>query len=66
MRLKSLDILRGLDLWFLLMVGPVYRSFYSCCHPEGTFIQWLNMQMRHVDWVGFTAWDTIMPLFMFM
>ena len=66
MRLKSLDILRGLDLWFLLMVGPVYRSFYSCCHPEGAFIQWVNMQMRHVEWEGFTAWDIIMPLFMFM
>ena len=66
MRLKSLDILRGLDLWFLLIVGPVYRSFYSCCHPEGAFIQWANIQMRHVDWVGFTAWDIIMPLFMFM
>lgn len=66
MRLKSLDILRGLDLWLLLMIGPVYRSFYSCHHPDGAFIQWLNVQMRHVEWEGFTTWDLIMPLFMFM
>lgn len=66
MRLKSLDVLRGLDLWFLLMVGPLYRSFYSCCRPDSPFLHWLKVQMNHVKWEGFVAWDIIMPLFMFM
>ena len=66
MRLKSLDILRGLDLLFLLMVGPLYRSFYSCCRPDSPFLHWLKVQMNHVKWEGFVAWDIIMPLFMFM
>lgn len=66
MRLKSLDILRGLDLWFLLMVGPLYCTFYSCSSPDSHILGWLRNQMDHVQWEGFAAWDIIMPLFMFM
>lgn len=48
------------------MVGPLYRSFYSCCRPDGPFLHWIKVQMNHVKWEGFVAWDIIMPLFMFM
>jgi predicted acyltransferase len=27
---------------------------------------WLNHQFEHSEWVGFTAWDLIMPLFLFV
>ena len=27
---------------------------------------WINAQMEHVRWEGFSAWDLIMPLFLFI
>ena len=63
-RLASLDILRGLDLWLLLMIGPVLHKMMSCGYFEGC--GWLHTQLSHVSWEGFALWDIIMPLFMFM
>lgn len=63
-RLASLDILRGLDLWLLLMVGPVLHSFlWSGFGADWEFIR---HHAEHVAWEGFALWDIIMPLFMFM
>lgn len=28
--------------------------------------EWLTRQFEHVDWIGFSAWDLIMPLFLFV
>jgi len=67
-RLASLDALRGANLIFLFIVGPVLGSL---CHavPDG-FMPWffkpLSTSLVHVTWAGFSAWDIIMPLFMFM
>ena len=66
MRLRSLDILRGLDLWLLLMVGPLLRVVFNVWEPQSQTFQWISSQLHHVDWEGFTLWDIIMPLFMFM
>ena len=63
-RLASLDLLRGLDLWLLLMIGPVLHKMMSCGYFEGC--GWLHTQLSHVSWEGFALWDIIMPLFMFM
>ena len=63
-RLKSLDILRGMDLWLLLMAGPIIHSFLSAC--DSSSLDWLRIQVEHADWEGFVLWDIIMPLFMFM
>ena len=62
-RLASLDILRGADMFLLLFIGPVIRAFCKVC-PDGT--AWLAQQMNHTAWAGFTLWDIIMPLFLFM
>ena len=62
-RLASLDVLRGLDLWFLIIAGPLLGTFLECCGIEWDFF---NRQFDHVAWEGFVAWDLIMPLFMFM
>lgn len=63
-RLESLDILRGFDLFMLVglemamhhlsaaMDTPAFHSFMWC--------------FTHVDWEGFSTWDLVMPLFMFM
>lgn len=63
-RLASLDALRGFDLFFLIALGPIVRSFASAADAG-----WLNDSMwlfNHFAWEGFSPWDLIMPLFLFM
>ena len=64
-RLFSLDVLRGLDMLFLCVVQPlIYTVCQAWCwwdfekHP-------VTRQFEHF-WGGFTAYDLIMPLFIFM
>lgn len=61
-RLLSLDVMRGLDMFFLVVVGPILGT----CQRIWGLPQWLTTQLRHVDWEGLTAWDLIMPMFIFM
>lgn len=63
-RLESLDALRGFDLFFLVALGPLMHSLARSADWE-----WLNEFMwvfSHVSWEGFSPWDLIMPLFLFM
>ena len=61
-RLFSLDVLRGLDMLLLTVVGPLVMAAQQSwhCFPLG-----IMAQFRH-GWGGFTLWDIIMPLFIFM
>lgn len=63
-RLASLDILRGLDLFLLLIIGPVLHTFLWSGH--GSDWEFIRFHAEHVWWQGFALWDIIMPLFMFM
>lgn len=59
-RLESLDALRV----FLVALGPLMHSLARTANVE-----WLNESMwvfSHVSWEGFSPWDLIMPLFLFM
>ena len=60
-RLFSLDLLRGLDMFFLAAVGVVMQAAFKVWNCP----VWLQDQFRH-PWLGFSAWDIIMPLFIFM
>lgn len=63
-RLESLDALRGFDLFFLVALSPLMHSLARTANVE-----WLNESMwvfSHVSWEGFSPWDLIMPLFLFM
>ena len=63
-RLESLDALRGLDLFFLVAFGPLIRSLIRAAD-----VPWLNScawLFKHQFWTGFSPWDLIMPLFLFM
>lgn len=63
-RLESLDALRGFDLFFLVALGPLMHSLARTANME-----WLNESMwvfSHASWEGFSPWDLIMPLFLFM
>ena len=61
-RLFCLDALRGLDMILLTVVGPLICAAQDGwnCFPAG-FVR----QFYH-GWRGFTLWDIIMPLFIFM
>ena len=59
-RLLSLDILRGLDMLLLTVVGPLFWAANKVWKmPEA-----VQMQFKHA-WGGFTLWDIVMPLFIF-
>ena len=60
-RLFSLDLLRGLDMFLLTVVGPLFWAL----HRLTPFSQAVTRQFKH-PWGGFTLWDIIMPLFIFM
>lgn len=62
-RLVSLDVLRGLDMFLLVALGPVLRAFGRCYNYE--WFEPVYKQLHHVPWTGFVLEDLIMPLFMF-
>lgn len=63
-RLLSLDVLRGLDMFWILM--PTYPVFHALLVALGLKGCWLDLQMDHPAWVGFTFYDMIFPLFLFL
>jgi len=63
-RLASIDVLRGFDMWLLLMFGPIVSAFLRI--NDSSAFDWLRIQTEHVSWEGFVLWDIIMPLFMFL
>lgn len=63
-RLESLDILRGFDLFCLVVLESVLHPLQRAIDAP-----WFNDFMwgfSHVDWKGFSTWDLVMPLFLFM
>ena len=60
-RLYSLDLLRGLDMFLLVVIGPFANAL-----NETAALPARVMGQFHHNWGGFTLWDIIMPLFLFM
>lgn len=63
-RLDSLDALRGFDLFVLVALGPMVLQFVQSCGSDS--LSGLTAVFTHKDWEGFSPWDLIMPLFVFM
>lgn len=63
-RLESLDILRGFDLFCLVAAGNVLHSLRQAI--DTPWYDSLLWGFSHVEWEGFSPWDLVMPLFMFM
>lgn len=63
-RLKSLDALRGFDMFWI--VGGDSLSHGLSNATNFRFFNWLSLQMTHSRWNGFTIYDLIFPLFMFV
>ena len=62
-RLAAIDVLRGFDMFFLVGAGDILRRFFRAFDSES--LKPVLHQLDHVQWTGFTAWDIIMPLFLF-
>ncbi len=62
-RLACIDVLRGFDMFFLVGAGDVLLRFFRAFNSES--VQPVINQLGHAKWIGFTAWDIIMPLFLF-
>jgi len=63
-RLMSVDALRGFDMFLIIGGGVTVREFIEAANISS--LNKLLPQFRHVPWEGFTFWDLIMPLFLFI
>jgi predicted acyltransferase len=63
-RVVSIDALRGFDMFWIIGGRAVFLAIV------GLFVtqipQCVQEQMDHPTWIGFSAWDMIMPLFLFV
>jgi predicted acyltransferase len=63
-RLLSLDVLRGLDMFFLVGLAGILKALPKI--SDNRIANWLAGQCEHPEWQGFTAWDVIFPMFIFI
>lgn len=63
-RLRSLDALRGFDMFWIMGAEEVFILLGSLTGLPA--LQWWAGQMSHVEWHGFHAYDMIFPLFLFI
>lgn len=64
-RIHSIDTLRGFDMFFLTQEEPalIMAVWVALRLP---FHDALAKQLDHTPWIGFTFWDFIAPLFLFV
>lgn len=63
-RLASIDALRGFDM---LMIAGGGQFIYLLKGKTGSeFVDTIAMQLEHPEWHGFTFYDFIFPLFLFL
>ncbi|WP_065187429.1 transmembrane glucosamine N-acetyltransferase NagX [Shewanella woodyi] len=63
-RLMSLDALRGFDMFWILGGEALFAGLLLWTGWHGW--QWADAQMHHSQWHGFTFYDLIFPLFIFL
>ncbi len=63
-RIVAIDALRGFDMFWIAGGRELLLAFVAIFKNPAP--HWLNQQLEHVKWEGFTAWDLIMPLFLFV
>jgi predicted acyltransferase len=63
-RLRSLDALRGFDMFWIVGGDALGRAIGKWYY--GTNDNWLHDQLEHVPWEGFRFYDLIFPLFLFL
>jgi predicted acyltransferase len=63
-RLVSLDALRGFDMFWILGADAFVQAF-GHMNSSGP-AKFLAVQLEHREWAGFTFYDLIFPLFVFI
>jgi predicted acyltransferase len=64
-RVHSIDALRGFDMFFLMQEEPGFLLLlFSAIHLPYESV-WRH-HLDHTEWIGFTFWDFIAPLFLFI
>lgn len=63
-RLMSLDALRGFDMFWILGGEAIFAALVTLTGWRGWL--WFDGQMQHSEWNGFTFYDLIFPLFIFL
>lgn len=63
-RLHSLDALRGFDMFWIISGEGIFHGLSAATdHPAAN---WISDQLHHSSWNGFTFYDMIFPLFIFI
>src|SRR6266536_5252690 len=65
-RVISIDALRGFDMYWIMGGKPLLVALAAAMIHANGRPEWLKRQLEHTHWVGFTCYDLIMPLFMFI
>jgi predicted acyltransferase len=63
-RLKSLDVLRGFTMFWIIGGGLLVHTLEDATGWQ--VLSWFSNQLTHVKWNGFHFYDLIFPLFMFV
>lgn len=63
-RLMSLDALRGFDMFWILGGEKLFIALFAL--TGWSFWQLADAEMHHSEWHGFTFYDLIFPLFIFL
>ncbi len=63
-RILSVDVLRGFDMIWIIGVKKIFKGLDDVCDTPLT--NWIFSQLDHAEWYGFTFYDIIMPLFLYV
>jgi predicted acyltransferase len=63
-RLQSLDALRGFDMFWIMGGKSIFVGLATL--TGWPVFQWWSGQLAHAEWHGFTFYDMIFPLFLFI
>ena len=63
-RLHSLDALRGFDMFWIVGGNAIIAAWARS--TDWAALDWFEGQLHHPEWHGFTFWDLIFPLFLFI
>ena len=64
-RLRSLDVLRGFDMFWLIGGRELVLALVALTTWQGPQTG-AEQQLHHAEWHGFTFWDLVFPLFLFL
>lgn len=63
-RVLSVDALRGFDMVWIIGGRKIIKGLNEAV--DSPLTNWLSAQFEHAEWYGFTFYEIIMPLFLFL